>query len=132
MDACAKAPRPRGPSHAFHHGATTDKIVSAARPIKAQSDCGRAARSTFRVAPADVVKALLDCGEARFDHRPKFEVGEDIRPVLFDAFADEFTGIDGIYALRDACPDQIDLQGKWARSRQGTDRPLEALGEIAS
>jgi hypothetical protein len=24
-----------------------------------------------------VVKALLDCGEARFDHRLKFEVGED-------------------------------------------------------
>ena len=53
-------------------------------------------RSTFRVAPADVVKALLDCGEARFDHRLKFEVGEDIWPVLFNAFADEFTGIDGI------------------------------------
>src|SRR5882724_10235971 len=99
--------------------------------IKHHQAGGRAARSTFRVAPADVVKALLDCGEARFDHRLKFEVGEDIWPVLFDAFADEFTGIDGIYALRDACPDHIDLQGTWARSRQGTDRPLEALGEIA-
>ena len=93
---------------------------------------GRAARSTFRVAPADVVKALLDCGEARFDHRLKFEVGEDIWPVLFDAFADEFTGLDGIYALRDAFPDHIDVLGSWARSRQGTDRPLKALGEIAS
>src|SRR5450631_679493 len=123
MDACAKAPRPRGPSHAFHHGATTDKIVSAARPIKAQSDCGRAARSTFRVAPADVVKALLDCGEARFDHRLKFEVGEDIWQVLFDAFADEFTDIVGLYALRDAFPEHIEPLGKWARSRQGTERP---------
>jgi hypothetical protein len=45
-----------------------------------------------------VVKALLDFGEARFDHRLKFEVGEDIWPVLFNAFADEFTDIDGIYA----------------------------------
>jgi hypothetical protein len=53
-------------------------------------------------------------------------------PVLFDAFADEFTGIDGIYALRDAFPDHIDVLGSWARSRQGTDRPLKALGEIAS
>jgi hypothetical protein len=59
------------------------------------------ARSTFRVAPADVVKALLDCGEARFDHRLKFEVGEDIWPVLFDTFADEFTDIDG-----DLCPER--------------------------
>src|ERR1700688_2914019 len=93
---------------------------------------GRAARSTFRVAPADVVKALLDCGEARFDHRLKFEVGEDIWQVLFDAFADEFTDIVGFYALRDAFPDHIDSLGKWARSRQGTEPPLEALGEIAS
>src|SRR6516225_530620 len=54
---------------------------------------GNAALSSFRVAPADMVKALLDCGEARFDHRLKFEVGEDIWPVLFDAFADEFTDI---------------------------------------
>jgi hypothetical protein len=38
-----------------------------------------------------VRKALLDCGEARFDHRLKFEVSEDIWPALFDAFADEFT-----------------------------------------
>ena len=61
------------------HGVTTDKIVLAARPIKAQSGWWKAA---FRVAPADVVKALLDFGEARFDHRLKFEVGEDIWPVL--------------------------------------------------
>src|SRR6267378_7869232 len=60
-----------------------------------------AARSTFRVASADVVKALLDGGEARFDHRLEFEVGEDIGQVLFDAFADEFTDIEGIYALGD-------------------------------
>ena len=52
--------------------------------------------------------------------------------VLFDAFADEFTDIVGFYALRDAFPDHIDLLGKWARSRQGTELPLEALGEIAS
>jgi hypothetical protein len=45
-----------------------------------------AARSPFRVATPDVVKALLDGGEARFDHRLEFEVGEDIGPVLFDAF----------------------------------------------
>jgi hypothetical protein len=114
------------------HGVTTDKIVSAAGPIKHNQAGGRAACSTFRVAPADVVKALLDCGEARFDHRLKFEVGEDIWPVLFDAFADEFTDIVGIYALRDAFPDHIDVLGKWARSRQGTDRPLKALGEIAT
>jgi len=44
-----------------------------------------------------VVKALLDCGEARFDHRLKFEVGEDIWQVLFDAFADEFTDKVGNY-----------------------------------
>src|SRR4029079_12069846 len=100
--------------------------------MKAQSGWWKGARSTFRVAPADVVKALLDCGEARFNNRLKFEVGKDIWPVLFDAFANEFTGIDGIYTLRDALPDHIDVLGKWARSRQGTDRPLEAFGEIAA
>src|ERR1700675_365685 len=77
-------------------------------------------------------QALLDCGEARFDHRLKFEVGEDICQVLFDAFADEFTDIVGFYALRDAFPEHIDPLGTWARSRQGRERPLEALGEIAS
>jgi hypothetical protein len=87
--------------------------VGGTAPQKAQAD-GGAARSTFRAAPTDVVKALLDCGEARFDHRLKFEVGEDIWPVLFDTFADEFTDIDGIYALSDAFPDPIDLLGKWA------------------
>ena len=95
-------------------------------------ECLGAARSTFRVTPADVVEALLDGGEARFDHRLEFEVGEDIGPVLFDTFADEFTDIEGIYALRDALPDHIDLLGKWARCRQGTDRPFKALGKIAS
>ena len=40
-----------------------------------------------------MVKALLDCGEARFDHRLKFEVGEDIWQILFNAFAHEFTDI---------------------------------------
>lgn len=71
----------------------------------------------FRAAPADVVKALLDCGEARFDDRLEFEVGEDIRPVVFDAFADEFTDIEGIDALGDAFADQIDPLGDGARSR---------------
>src|SRR5258708_38506605 len=92
---------------------------------------GRAARSTFRGAPADMVEALLDGGEARFDHRLEFEVGEDIGPVLFDAFADEFTDIEGIYALGDAFPDHIDLLGARARSWHGTDRPFEAVGESA-
>jgi hypothetical protein len=40
-------------------------------PIKAQSGWWKAA---FRVSPADVVKALPDCAETRFDHRLKFEV----------------------------------------------------------
>ena len=92
----------------------------------------RAARSTFRVAPADVVKALLDGGEARFDHRLEFEVGEDIGPVVFDAFADEFTDIEGIYAPGDAFPDHLDLLGDRTLSRYGTERPFEALGKIAS
>jgi hypothetical protein len=96
---------------------TTGKIVSAVRPHKSTIRLVEGLRSTFRVAPADVVKALLDCGEARFDHRLKFEVGEDIWPVIFDAFADEFTGIDGIYALRDACPDHIDLHGEARTAR---------------
>jgi hypothetical protein len=93
---------------------------------------GFAARSTFRVAPADVVKALLDGGETRFNHRLKFEVGEDIGQVLLDAFADEFADIVGVYALRDAFPDHVDPLGTRARSRHGRERPLEALGEIAS
>src|SRR4030081_3256071 len=104
---------------------TTDKIVSAARPHKSTIRLVEGLHAQpFRVAPADVVKALLDCGEARFDHRLKFEVGEDIWQVLFDAFADEFTDIVGLYALRDAFPEHIDPLGTWARSRQGRERPL--------
>jgi hypothetical protein len=78
-----------------------------------------------------VVKSLLDCGgEARFDHRLKFEVGEDIWPILFDAFADEFTGIDGIYALRDACPDHIDLQSMVPEVGKVGTAPSKRLGRL--
>src|SRR5258708_35365365 len=91
---------------------------------------GRAARSTFRVAPADMVEALLDGGEARFDHRFEFEVGEDIGQVLFDAFADEFTDIEGIYAPGDAFPDHIDLLADRARGRHGSQATFDALGVV--
>src|ERR1700682_3127196 len=95
-------------------------------------ECLAAARSPFRRAPAEVVEALLDGGEARFDHRLELEVGEYVGQILFDAFADEFTDIEGINAPGDAFPDHLDLLGERARNRHGLERLCEAPGEIAS
>jgi len=55
-----------------------------------------------RRAIANAVKPLFDRREASLDHRFEFQVGENVGPVVFDAFADEFADVKRINALRDA------------------------------
>jgi hypothetical protein len=43
-------------------------------------------RSISRLSPADTVEALLYGGEAVVDQGLEFSIGENVRPVVFDAF----------------------------------------------
>ena len=78
-----------------------------------------------------MVKALLDCREARFDHRLKFEVGEDIWPVPFDAFADEFTMVDrGDQGIRSASRNPVVPATSTSAFLHSLD-PNETFGRLA-
>src|SRR5947207_14063787 len=60
------------------------------------------ARSTFRIARADAVKALPDGGEAHLDDRLELGVGEDVRPVVLHSRAHQFATVNEIDALCEA------------------------------
>ena len=85
----------------------------------------------LRIALADVVEARLDRGETRFDERLELGVGEDVWPVVLDAFADELADVNGINALGNAVANPLDAFRDRAGSRYRADRPFEALGQIA-
>ena len=40
-------------------------------------------------------RTLFDCGKAGLDHGLKFAIGENVRPVILDAFTHQFTHIGG-------------------------------------
>src|SRR5882757_11366093 len=91
-----------------------------------------ALRSTPRDTSANLVEALLDCGKARFDERFELVVGEDVGPVVLDAFADQLADIERIDALGDAVADEFDALGYGAGGRRPADLAGEALRQIAA
>ena len=52
-----------------------------------------------RLSPADTVEALLYGGEAVVDKGLELGVSENVRPVIFDAFSNQFADIERIDAL---------------------------------
>ena len=64
-----------------------------------------------RLAPwnsiADLIKALLDRSKARLNLVFEFQIGKNVRPVVFDDFADEFADVSRIDALRHTFADLI-------------------------
>ena len=58
-----------------------------------------AVRSMPRPSPADAVEALLYGGEAVVDFGLELSVSENVRPVIFDTFSNQFADIEWIYAL---------------------------------
>src|SRR5882757_7102322 len=91
-----------------------------------------ALRSTPRDTSANLVEALLDCGKARFDERFELVVGEDVGPVVLDAFADQLADIERIDALGDAVADEFDALGYGAGGWRPADLAGEALRQIAA
>src|SRR5665213_4468389 len=84
-----------------------------------------------RLAPPDPIEALADPGEAGLDQGFEFQVGEDVRPVALDAFADEFADIGRVDAVGDALAYQVDEFRRRPGGRHGPGGALEAPGQIA-
>ena len=55
--------------------------------------------STPRFTAANPVEALFDRGETGFDHRLELDVGENVGPVVLNAFADKLADIGRIDAM---------------------------------
>ena len=53
-----------------------------------------------RLATSDSIKSRFYPCESRIDERLKFVVGENIRPIVLDAFSHEFADVSWINALR--------------------------------
>src|SRR5260370_35713255 len=87
----------------------------------------RALRSTPRDTSANLVEALLDCGKARFDERFELVVGEDVGPVVLDAFADQLPDIERIDALRDPAPAELEALGPGPGGRRPADLAADAF-----
>src|SRR5262249_48845332 len=66
--------------------------------------------SASGLASPDAVEALLDVGEAVLDRGLEFVIGENIAPVIFDAFAHQFADIERIDTFGDPLPDEFDAR----------------------
>ena len=85
-------------------------------------------RSMPRLSPADAVEALLYGGEAVVDEGLELGVSENIRPVIFDAFSNQFADIEWIDALGYAFLQLFDEIG--ARSFDVRHRPSVSLSDF--
>ena len=79
----------------------------------------------------NTVEASFDRGEAGFDAGLELEIGEDIGPVVLDAFANEFADIIGIDARRNAFANDLESFQERRRKRCGVDRSSKTLWQIA-
>jgi len=63
---------------------------------------GWRARLAQRLTTANSIKARLDRGKTCINHGLKFGVRENIRPIVLNAFADEFADVERIDSFRNA------------------------------
>jgi hypothetical protein len=89
------------------------------------------AGSASWIATANPVEALLDRGETRLDRRLELRIGEDIRPIAFDALANKFTDVKWIDTLRDAFAEHLDSLRRWRRGHRRNGRAIEPLRHVA-
>src|SRR4029453_17508186 len=80
-----------------------------------------------RLSSPDTVEALLDGCEAIVDCRLELRISENIRPVVFDAFANEFTDIEGIDAVGDPLPDHLDARSLQRCTHDRSRKPLRDI-----
>ena len=89
-------------------------------------------RSMPRLSPADTVEALLYGGEAGVDEGFELSVSENIRPVIFDAFSNQFADIEWIDALGYAVLKLFDEIGARSFCRRDFNSAGEPLRDIAA
>src|SRR5687767_4789242 len=85
------------------------------------------AASMLRLSSADAVEALLDGGEAIVDHRLELGVGENVRPVVLDAFTNQFADIEWIDTVVDPFPERFDELGARSFHRRAANSAGEPL-----
>src|SRR5262249_20056789 len=84
-----------------------------------------------RFAFADPGEAALDLGESRLDVRLELAIGEDVGPVVLDAFAHQFADVERVDAALDSFRQLPDPFPARVVGRPLCDRPGEALRQIA-
>jgi hypothetical protein len=104
-------------------------MASHQKPVGADRFC--TLRSAPRFASPYPIETLFYRGEPRLDERLELGISENIWPIIFDPFANEFADIARVDALRDAFASQLDLL--LDRRGKGSDfgRWAEARGQIA-
>ena len=71
-----------------------------------------------RLSSADAVEALLYGGEAVVDSCLVFGIGENVGPVVFDAFPNQFADIEWIDTLGYPFAQRFDVLGDWSFRRR--------------
>ena len=84
-----------------------------------------------RLSPADAVEALLYGGEAVVDFGLELSVSENVRPVVFDTFSNQFADIEWIDAARHTLVNYFDELSDRSICRQGVKSAGEAIRGIA-
>jgi len=84
-----------------------------------------------RLSSADAVEAPLYGGEPLVDYWLVLSIGENVRPVVFDAFPNQLTNIEWIDTLGDPFAQRFDPLGDWSFCRQLFNSAGKPLGEIA-
>jgi hypothetical protein len=84
-----------------------------------------------RLSPADAVEALLYGGEAVVDYCLEFSIGENVGPVVFDAFPNQFADIEWIDTPGYPFAERFDKLGDWSFRRRACNSAGKPLREIA-
>src|SRR5215468_5635494 len=84
-----------------------------------------------RLSAADAVEALLYGGEPIVDSWLVLSIGENVGPVVFDAFPNQFADVEWIDTLGYPFAQRFDMLGDWSFRRRGFNSAGEPLREIA-
>jgi hypothetical protein len=84
-----------------------------------------------RLSSTDAVEALLYGGEPVIDYWLVLGIGENVRPVVFDAFPNQFADIEWIDTLGYPIAQRFETLGDWSFRRPVFNSAGEPLREIA-